>query len=106
VITEVPAALRGLDWVRSANDSKSCPRAPLATLTLRAAGQVLVAVDSRMVPHWIADEDWTDTGTIVGVRLASLTAKFRVFRRSFPAGPVRLGPIRSITASMYLVIVK
>src|SRR5205814_565152 len=35
VTTGVPAAFRGLDWVRSANDSKSRPRPLLATLTCR-----------------------------------------------------------------------
>lgn len=102
----IPSALLGLPWIRTANDSKTSTLNPLATFTLGASADVSVALNkSGPVPAWI-DATWLDTGTTLTTRESSTSTKtFEIFKKSFPAGSVSLGPWGQ-SSSLYTVIVK
>ncbi|GGO84054.1 glycoside hydrolase family 28 protein [Wenjunlia tyrosinilytica] len=102
-LASVPAALMGAQWIRSANDSKGATADPLVGFTLSDQATVSVAVDTRTGRLPWLDSSWTDSGTRL-VNSESTPKNFQVFQKSFPAGPVRLGP-NAGTGSMYTVVV-
>jgi len=105
-VTSVPAALVGAAWIRSANDSKSAPADPLVTFTINRPAIVYVAVDTRLGRRPWMDVSWADTQAEL-VNGESTARHFTVFAKSFPAGPVALGPNADPDngSSMYTVIV-
>ena len=60
--------------------------------------------DSRIGRRSWMDSTWTDTGTQIR-NDESTPRSFEVFTKTFPAGPVALGPNGSTGSSMYLVVV-
>lgn len=61
-ITTLPTAYAGLDWIRSANDSKNATANPLVTFAVAADADVFVAYNDAISTKssWITT--WTDTG--------------------------------------------
>ena len=103
-LTAVPAALTGAQWVRTANASKAATPDPLVTFSINQQATVAVAVDTRIGRRSWMDSSWTDTGTQIR-NDESTPRSFEVFTKTFPAGPVALGPNGSTGSSMYLVVV-
>jgi hypothetical protein len=111
-IHTIPPAVRGLPWLRAAQDSKRSKSDPLITFALTSDAQVFVALDDRAAPLWL-DESWHDTGEDLVIREQPATQgatetlrRSRVFTRKFPAGSVALGPYDQANVNMYVVMVK
>jgi hypothetical protein len=93
----------GAEWIRPANDSKAYRNTPLVTFTLTAEAEVNVAMDRRAgKPNWI-DATWEDRGVTL---TSSNGVTYELFRRTFPAGAVALGPQSGNpgSTSQYVVI--
>jgi alpha-galactosidase len=105
-LTAVPAALRGAQWVRTANGSKAATADPLVTFTISQQATVSVAVDTRIGRRPWMDASWADGGTHL-TNSESTPKTFEVFQRTFPAGRVTLGPNGGTSggSSMYTVVV-
>jgi YVTN family beta-propeller protein len=105
----VPSTLAGALWLRTANDSKRFAGEPTITLELGARAEISVAWDVREPPGaWLAG--WSDTQTTLVQRDGTDGRLYpmRVYRRTFSAGAVRLGPCASPSGgvNMYAVIVR
>ena len=94
----------GADWIRPANDSKSSKANPLVTFTVTSEAEVNVAVDKRVGrPAWV-DATWEDRGTFL---VSSNNVTYELFRKTYPAGTVSLGPNGgSNSSSQYLIAVQ
>jgi hypothetical protein len=94
----------GADWIRPANDSKTAKANPLVTFTVTTEAEVNVAVDKRVGrPAWV-DATWEDRGTVL---VSSDGVTYELFRKTFPAGSVALGPNGGGTSSsQYIVAVQ
>jgi len=104
-LTSVPAELTGAAWIRTANDSKSATNDPLVTFTITAPAVVAVAVDTRLGRRPWMDASWVSAGTQL-TNSESTPRSFEVFVKSYPAGPVSLGPnAGSSNSSMYTIVV-
>jgi glycosyl hydrolase family 28 len=105
-VASVPTVLTGATWIRTANSSKSATENPLVTFTINTPATVAVAVDSRMGRLPWMDSGWTDSGLQI-TDSESTPRTFEVFTKTFPAGPVTLGPQADETngTSMYTVAV-
>ncbi|MCI0439837.1 MAG: fibronectin type III domain-containing protein, partial [Chloroflexi bacterium] len=64
--TEIPQALQGAAYIRTANDDKARTEADFISFTLAQDARVYVAYDTRasQLPQWLWD--WTDSGEILG----------------------------------------
>jgi hypothetical protein len=106
IVASVPAALAGAAWIQTANSSKSATDSPLVTFTISTPSTVAVAVDSRLGRLPWLDSTWTATGLQV-TDSESTPRTLEVFTKTYPAGPVSLGPQADLTnsTSMYTVAV-
>lgn len=100
--TTVPALVAGLQWIRAANDSKAFTANPTVTFNINQAAEVYLAVDDRSTLPWMTG--WTHTGVKL-INSESTPKPYTIFRKSFAAGTVSLGPTVS-PGSMYTVMVK
>jgi hypothetical protein len=103
----VPADLRGVPWIRTANASRTSTADPLVTFRINVDATVAVAVDTRTGrPSWM-DPSWVDTGTQLTDLEGTRYFTFEVFEKAFPAGTVALGPDGDIAGvgNMYTVAV-
>jgi polygalacturonase len=103
-LTAIPTALRGAQWIRTANSSKAAAGNPLVTFTISQQAVVSVAVDTRLGRRSWMDSSWVDTHVHL-TNSESSPKTFEVFQKTFPAGQVALGPNSGSTSSMYTVIV-
>ena len=91
----------GADWIRPANDSKASKANPLVTFTVTSEAEVNVGVDKRVGrPAWL-DATWEDRGTFL---TSSNGVTYELFRKTFPAGSVALGPNGGGTSSSQYVV--
>jgi hypothetical protein len=93
----------GAEWIRPANDSKAFRGNPLLTFALSAQAEVDVAMDKRAgKPSWL-DATWEDRGVTL---TSSNNVTYELFRKTFPAGTVTLGPQagNAGSTSQYLVL--
>lgn len=105
LISQVPTAVTGAVFIRTANDDKNAfPGATdFLTFDVDVDAVVYVAHDDRIqAPQWLAS-GFTDTGDDV----TSAGGTFSLFRGEFGAGTVQLGSNADQAAgsSMYTVIV-
>jgi hypothetical protein len=103
-LTAIPAALRGAQWIRTANGSKAAAGNPLVTFTISQQAVVSVAVDTRLGRRTWMDSSWVDAGVHL-TNSESAPKTFEVFQKTFPAGQVALSPNSGSTSSMYTVVV-
>ncbi|GLY90292.1 glycosyl hydrolase family 95 catalytic domain-containing protein [Actinoallomurus iriomotensis] len=92
-VTDLPGALDGATMIRGANDdSKLTEPADYLTFDLTRPATVYVAFDTRgegsWWPGWPADQGFTRTDMTVQTSDRPLA----VFKKTVPAGQVRLGP--------------
>jgi outer membrane protein assembly factor BamB len=91
----------GTDWIRPAAASHTSTADPLVTFSVATQAEVDVAVDkSAGRPAWL-DRSWEDRGTYL---VSSDDVTYELFRRTFPAGTVALGPAGG--GAQYLVAVQ
>jgi len=105
--TAVPADLRGVPWIRTANASRTSTASPLVTFSVNVDVTVAVAVDTRVGRLPWMDPSWVDTGTQLTDLEGTFFRYFEVYEKAFPAGTVALGPDGDTagTANMYTVAV-
>jgi outer membrane protein assembly factor BamB len=94
----------GTDWIRPADASHTSTADPLVSFTVTSTAEVNVAVDKRVGrPPWI-DSNWEDRGTYL---VSSDDVTYELFRRTFAAGTVELGPNGGPPdAAQYLIVVQ
>jgi WD40 repeat protein len=103
--TQIPAALTGQEYIRTANADKALTGANFLTFTLTAAADVYVLWDNRYArPSWLPSSSWTDTGLTVTATDQTGTLIRRVYRRSYPAGTVSLSGNGLSQGVMYNVV--
>ena len=104
-IGSLPASLAGLDWIRTADDSKNYSSSPVVYFKVTQNATVYVAHDDRVTdkPTWLLT--WTDTGMDL-VNTEPVT--FSIYSKTYSAGSaVSLGTNGvASTASMYTIIVR
>jgi polygalacturonase len=103
-LTTVPSGLVGVQWVRTANDSKTSTANPLVRFTVNRSVTVSVAVDNRIGRRSWMDSGWVDSGTSLKNN-ESTPRTFEVFTKTFPAGQISLGPNDNSGSSMYMIVV-
>jgi hypothetical protein len=103
-LEEIPNALRGLDWIRTANNSKGYTSNPeVATFKVLSNAYVYVAYHDDIPNKWISS-GWKDTGMNI---VNSEPETYSVYRRFYPAGStVTLGYNGTSDHGNYFVIVK
>jgi len=120
----VPSRLLGVNWIRTANDSRVFTGSPTVRFNISQAADVFVAVESRGGANlpWLSG--WADTGwqirSVEQYFGATLTTRtFKVYTKRYAAGPVSLGaPFSSASSplpqalaglnarAMYMIMVK
>ena len=81
--------------------SRAFGASPLVTFTVTTRAEVNVAVDQRAGrPGWL-DKSWEDRGTYL---VSTDDVTYELFRRTFPAGTVALGPAGG--GAQYLIAVQ
>jgi hypothetical protein len=104
-IASLPSALVGASWVRTANNSKTATVNPLVSFTISQSATVYVGVDTRSgIRPWMTDGTWIDTGTQLTTNENGTIRPYEVYRKSFAAGTVSLGPDAANT-NMYTISV-
>lgn len=106
-IAELPGYLQGIDWVRTANDSKASASDPLARFTLGRAADLYLAVDDRIGRLPWMDSSWVDIGEDVALQETPTQTRISsLYRKRFAAGEVSLGPNTCAQCNLYLVMVR
>ncbi|GIH14338.1 glycosyl hydrolase family 28 protein [Rugosimonospora africana] len=106
-VASLPPGLIGAQWIRTANDSKTSTVDPLASFTVGQASTVYIGVDTRVGRRPFLDSTWAATGAQITDTEGSSTRHFDLYQKTFPAGPVTLGPDADTanSGSMYLIAV-
>jgi hypothetical protein len=99
-LANAPTLVLGASWIRDAGASKTYTGNPLVTFTISQQADVLVGMDQRAGrPAWL-DATWSDTGL---TESATTGIVYEVFRKTFPAGSVALGPVAAASATSKVV---
>ena len=101
----VPGDLRGLEWIRSAVESRGATSEELVSFYLAADADVYVAHDTRISPkpQWLAS-DYEATGLSIE---DDQPVRWEVFKRHFSAGSqVVMGPNTGGSRMNYFVLVE
>ena len=103
----IPTEYRGLDWIRTANASRSYT-GNVATFKVNLDSVIYVAYDDRYgsLPSWLSG--WSDTGAnLSNTDSANPPPVFSLYSKSFTGGStVTLGPGGGSGFSFYTVLVK
>jgi hypothetical protein len=108
-LTALSPALDGGLLIRTACDDKHVTGASYLSFTLTAPAVVYVAYDPRStkLPAWLGRSDWKLTQETASI---PVLAKWKVYARTFDAGPVTLGANKQGPAAgsdaTYLVVVQ
>ena len=105
-LTTVPEKLKGLTFIRPANNDADHASGPFLGLTLRYDSKVYLADDTRgeRLPVW-ARGKWTPTDMFIKTD----DSTHRVYSAEFPAGEIRFGANRDGVnggKANYLVVIK
>ncbi len=97
----IPGALAGSTYIKTANNDKNSSGNSFLTFTVDQPVTVYVAYDARLTskPSWL--NSFTDTG----MSLVSSDTTLDLYSKPFPAGPVILGGNQGSKKSMYSVVV-
>jgi polygalacturonase len=105
-IMTIPEKYIGVDWIRSANDSKGYESDPLVSFRISDSANVIIAFDDRLtIRDWLSD--WTDTGEDM-TNNESTPRTFSLFTRKFTYNDtIELGPVAQTSgANNYIILVK
>jgi hypothetical protein len=101
-LTNVPAALAGSSWIRTANASKTFTGNPTVSFNINRAATIYIAIDNRLPkPAWM-DATWINTGLMLTNTEAPPHPQ-TLFAKVFPAGAVVLGPNSAKNTNPYLM---
>jgi hypothetical protein len=89
IFETVPPSLVGQIFIRTANLDEYSTNPALIRFTLTAPATVYMAMDSRhtVLPAWMNDGTWVDSGLF----MVTTDEDRRLYRKVFPAGNVALG---------------
>ncbi len=104
----IPPQYEGEFWVQTANDDKmaSTPT-DFLTFSVNQSVNVFVGYDDRLsLPAWL--NNWEDTGDIIESDYTAGKDRYRLYKKTFQQGQVRLGPNNAQTNSsnMYIVLIE
>ncbi|WP_168119668.1 pectinesterase [Paenibacillus sp. HB172176] len=105
IFESIPEELLGLEWIRSAVESRSATSSDLLSFFLAGEADVYVAYDSRITtqPEWLTSE-YEDTGETI---TDSQPVTYELYRKRYGAGSrVVMGPNNNKSKCPYFVIVK
>ena len=105
-IMTIPEKYIGVDWIRSANDSKGYEGDPLVSFRISDSANVIIAFDDRLtIRDWLSD--WIDTGEDM-TNNESTPRTFSLFTRKFTYNDtIELGPVAQTSgANNYIILVK
>jgi hypothetical protein len=106
-LTTVPSLVRGSEWIRTANSSKSYTSSPLVTFSVNNNVTVYVAHDDRIStkPSWLSSsQGWSNTGVAL-VNDESIPVRYSLFAKKFASGTISLGPNGHTGHGMYTIVV-
>jgi hypothetical protein len=106
LITALPIELQGLQWIRSAADSKLYTSSPLVSFPANRTIEVYVAIDNRAPAlTWLSG--WTDTGKDMNTYALNTDVSFSIYKRTYSGGQtVSIGPIGNNLYLPYPIIIK
>ncbi|MFC7621259.1 fibronectin type III domain-containing protein [Microlunatus sp. GCM10028923] len=102
---DIPADLRGAEWIRSANESRGATNDDLVSFHVARDTDLYVAHDSRISsrPDWLTSA-YEDTGAVI---TDDQPVKYALFKRSVTAGTrVVLGPNSGGSTMNYFVVLR
>jgi hypothetical protein len=104
-LTTLPEAYRGLDWIKTANDSADwMGEDPIATFVITRDSTVFVAYDNRVEPPPIL-KGWKKTGDSIEVDCYEMVW-FDILCKDFKAGStVKMGQYEE-DAGIYTIMVR
>jgi serine/threonine protein kinase len=108
-LTALSSGLQGGLLIRTACDDKHTTGASYVSFTLTAPAVIYVIYDPRSttLPTWLSHTDWKLTQETASI---PVLAKWKVYARTFNAGPVTLGANKQAPAAgtdaTYLVVVQ
>ncbi len=105
-IVTIPGKYIGIEWIRSANDSKGYEGNPLVSFRILDSANVIIAFDDRLtIRDWLSD--WTDTGDDI-TNSESTPRTFSLFTKKFTDNDtIQLGPVAQTSgANNYIILVK
>ena len=105
-IMTIPEKYIGVDWIRSANDSKGYEGDPLVSFRISDSANVIIAFDDRLtIRDWLSD--WIDTGEDM-TNNESTPRTFSLFTRKFTYNDtIEMGPVAQTSgANNYIILVK
>ena len=105
-IVTAPEQYVGLDWIRTANNSKGYEGNPLVSFRIADSADVIIAFDDRLtVRDWLSD--WTDTGDEI-TNSESTPNTFSLYMKEFAENnTISLGPVAQTSgANNYIILVK
>lgn len=103
--TSIPDTLLGVEWIRSAVNSRSASSDDLVSFYLAADTDVYVAHDSRVSPKpkWLS-EHYENTGQTI---VDDQPVTFELYKKNYPAGShVVMGPNNNTKRMNYFVLLK
>ncbi|NTV30870.1 hypothetical protein HGA91_02730 [candidate division WWE3 bacterium] len=104
-INNIPSDLLGINYIRTANDSKFYTSSPIATIKTTQAATVYIGLDARItqIPSWLSSwEKTTQTVTIDSTGTMNLYRKSLVANTNLDLGNNN----ESSNVSMYTIFVK
>ncbi|KAB8127674.1 pectinesterase [Gracilibacillus oryzae] len=102
--TSIPSELQGVEWIRSAVNSRSATSEDLVSFYLTADAYVYVAHDSRISskPEWLSS--YENTGQTIQ---DDQPVTFELYRKHYPAGTqVVMGPNNNSKRMNYFVLIQ
>ncbi|WP_199613965.1 OmpL47-type beta-barrel domain-containing protein [Paenibacillus alkalitolerans] len=101
----IPDELKGMEWIRSAVNSRSATSDNLVSFYLAADADVYVAYDSRITtpPQWLTSS-YEDTGLVIE---DDQPVQFKLYKKNYSAASfVVMGPNNNTSRMNYFVIIK
>jgi fibronectin type 3 domain-containing protein len=103
--TDIPEELLGVEWIRSAVNSRSATSEDLVTFYLAADADVYVAHDARVSskPEWLSSE-YENTGQTI---VDDQPVTFELYKKHYPAGSyVVMGPNNNSSRMNYFALIQ
>lgn len=103
-LVTIPDALKGMEWIRSAMESRSATSSDLLSFYLAADADVYVVYDTRIpeIPAWLSS--YEDTGENIA---DDQPVQYRLYKKHYSAGSlVSMGANGSTSKGNYYVVLK
>lgn len=103
-LVTIPDALKGMEWIRAAMESRSSASSDLLSFYLAADADVYVVYDTRIpeIPAWLSA--YEDTGETIA---DDQPVEYRLYKKHYSAGSlITMGANGSTSKGSYYVILK